>query len=89
MKQRKIPLRRCTGCREMKGKKEMLRIVRDPEGAYSIDRTSKKSGRGAYVCPNSACFEKAYKTKGLDRSFGSAVPAEVYEKLKDEINSDE
>ena len=85
VKQRKTPLRRCTGCHEMKSKKEMLRIVRSPEGEFSVDHTSKKSGRGAYVCPEPACFEKAYKTKGLERSFGSAVPAEVYEKLKEEI----
>ena len=85
MKQRKIPLRRCTGCREMKSKKEMLRIVRSPEGEYSLDYTSKKSGRGAYVCPNPECFMNAFKTKGLDKSFGTEVPAEVYEKLKSEI----
>ena len=72
----------------MKNKKELLRIVKSPEGDFSVDRTSKKSGRGAYVCPNAACFEKAFKTKGLERSFGSAVPAEVYEKLKEEIGRD-
>ena len=85
MKQRKIPLRRCTGCREMKSKKELIRIVRSPEGDFSLDCTSKKSGRGAYCCPDPDCFNKAYKTKGLDRSFGMTVPAEIYEKLKDEI----
>ena len=87
MKQRKIPLRRCTGCREMKSKKEMLRIVRSPEGDFSFDPTSKKSGRGAYVCPDAGCFEKAYKSKGLERSFESPVPPEVYAKLKDEITA--
>ena len=87
MKQRKIPLRRCTGCREMKSKKEMLRIVRSPEGDFSLDHTSKKSGRGAYVCPDPECFKNAYKTKGLDRSFGAAVPADVYDRLKDEITN--
>jgi len=88
MNKRKIPLRRCTGCHEMKSKKEMLRIVKSPDGDFSIDRTSKKSGRGAYVCPTAVCFEKAFKTKGLERSFGSAVPPEVYENLKDEIARD-
>ena len=88
-KQRKIPLRRCTGCLEMKNKKEMLRIVKSPEGDFSIDRTSKKSGRGAYVCPNTGCFEKAYKTKGLERSFDAAVPADVYDSLRAEITKDE
>ena len=88
MKQRKIPLRRCAGCHEMKNKREMLRIVRSPEGEFSVDKTSKKSGRGAYVCPNADCFQKAHKTKGLERSFGAAVPAEVYESLKLEIEND-
>jgi len=85
MKQRKIPLRRCTGCLEMKNKKEMLRIVRSPEGEFFLDHTSKKSGRGAYCCLNEECFTKAFKSKGLDRSFGSVVPVSVYEKLKNEI----
>jgi len=87
MKQKKLPLRRCTGCHEMKIKKEMLRVVKSPEGDFSIDFTSKKSGRGAYVCPDPECFKNAYKTKGLDKSFGAAVPAEVYERLKEEINN--
>ena len=86
MKQKKIPLRRCTGCLEMKSKREMIRIVRNTEGDFFLDHTSKKSGRGAYVCPNSDCFTKAYKSKGLERSFGMAVPLEVYEKIKNEIN---
>jgi len=73
---------------EMKSKKEMLRIVRGVEGDFSVDRTSKKSGRGAYVCPNEECFNKAYKSKGLERSFGAPVPAEVYEKLKNEITTE-
>jgi len=85
MKQRKTPLRRCTGCREMKSKKELVRVVRDPEGVFSVDRTSKKSGRGAYVCENAECLEKAYRTKGFERSFGCAVPAEVYDILRKEI----
>jgi len=73
----------------MKNKKELLRVVRDPQGVFSVDRTSKKSGRGAYVCMNADCFEKAYKQKGLERSFGAAVPADVYESLKNEITPDE
>ena len=85
MKPRKIPLRRCTGCREMKSKKEMIRIVKGPEGDFSVDLTSKKSGRGAYVCPDAGCLEKAYKSKGLEKSFGAAVPGEVYESLRAEI----
>ena len=75
MKQRKIPLRKCTGCQEMKNKKELIRIVRSDEGA----------GRGAYICPSAECLEKARKSKGLERSFKSSVPAEVYEKLREEL----
>jgi len=81
MKQKKTPLRKCTGCQEMKNKKELIRIVRDAEG-FSIDATGKKAGRGAYVCPDAECLLKAHKSKGLERSFKSAVPGEMYEKLK-------
>jgi len=89
MKQRKIPLRKCTGCQEMKNKKELIRIVRTDEGEFSIDPTGKKSGRGAYVCPNGDCLLKAHKSKGLERSFKSAVPKEVYEALKAELEAAE
>ncbi len=85
MKQRKIPLRKCTGCQEMKNKKELVRIVRNDEGEFSVDFTGKKPGRGAYVCPNEECLLKAHKSKGLERSFKSAVPAEVYEELKAQL----
>ncbi len=85
MKQRKIPLRKCTGCQEMKNKKELIRIVKGEDGEFSIDTTGKKAGRGAYICPNVECLEKARKSKGLERSFKSAVPAEVYEKLREEL----
>ena len=85
MKQRKIPLRKCTGCQEMKNKKELVRIVRNDEGEFSVDFTGKKPGRGAYVCPNEECLLKAHKSKSLERSFKSAVPAEVYEELKAQL----
>lgn len=85
MKQRKIPLRKCTGCQEMKNKKDLVRIVRNDEGEFSVDFTGKKPGRGAYVCPNEECLLKAHKSKGLERSFKSAVPAEVYEELKEQL----
>ncbi len=85
MKQRKIPLRKCTGCQEMKNKKELIRIVRDDEGNYSIDYTGKKAGRGAYICADTECLEKAKKSKGLERSFKMAVPNEVYEQLREEL----
>lgn len=84
-KPRKIPLRKCTGCQEMKNKRELIRVVRTDEGIFSLDFTGKKSGRGAYVCANEACFEKAYRHKGLERSFKQTVPTEVYEQLRTEL----
>ena len=81
MKQRKVPLGKCTGCQEMKDKRELVRIVRNDAGEFSLDRTGKKPGRGAYICPNVQCLEKAQKSKGLERSFKAAVPKEVYEQL--------
>ena len=82
---KKVPVRKCIGCQEMKNKKELIRIVRNDEGEFSIDTTGKKAGRGAYICPNVECFEKARKSKGLERSFKAAVPAEVYDKLREEL----
>ena len=87
MKQRKTPFRKCTGCQEMKDKKELIRIVRDTEGDFSVDATGKKSGRGAYVCRSVDCLLKAHKSKGLERSFKSAVPGEVYEVLKADLEA--
>ena len=85
IKKKKIPLRKCTGCQEMKSKKELVRIVRSEEGQFFLDATGKKPGRGAYICKNVECFEKAQKSKGLERSFKSPVPKEVYESLKEEL----
>lgn len=85
MKQKKIPLRKCTGCQEMKNKKELIRVVRTEDGSCSLDFTGKKPGRGAYICPTLECLEKAQKSKGLERSFKSAVPSEIYEELKKEL----
>ena len=81
LKQRKVPLRRCTGCMEMKDKKELIRVVRSDLGDLSLDFTGKKPGRGAYICPNTTCLEAAYKKKGLERSFKQPIPAEIYEEL--------
>ena len=88
MKQRKIPLRKCTGCQEMKDKRELIRIVRSEDGTFSLDRTGKKAGRGAYICPNGDCLGKAQKSKGLERSFKAAVPKEVYESLLKELGEE-
>lgn len=86
VKQRKVPLRKCTGCGEMKNKKELVRIVKSEEG-FSVDFTGKRAGRGAYVCADMNCLQKAHKSKGLERSFKSPVPPEVYENLKAELES--
>lgn len=87
MKPRKIPLRKCTGCNEMKNKKEMIRIVRDQEGNFSLDFNGKKPGRGAYICPDEACLAKAEKNKGLERSFKASVDSCIYEQLKKELGN--
>ncbi len=87
MKQRKIPLRKCTGCMEMKNKKELIRVVKDKDDNMSIDFTGKKAGRGAYICPSQECLSKAIKNKGLERSFKCKVSNELYEQLKSELIS--
>ena len=89
MQQRKIPLRRCTGCNEQKPKKELVRVVKSPEGEVSLDLTGKKPGRGAYICPNPACLAKARKAKRLERSFNCAVPDEVYDQLEKQLAGEE
>lgn len=85
MKVKKIPMRMCTGCMEMKPKKELVRVVRSKEGEVSLDLTGKKPGRGAYVCRNSECLEKAFKTKRLNRNLEVSINEELYDKLKGEI----
>lgn len=87
LKTKKIPLRQCLGCNEMKSKKEMLRIIKTPEGAIDVDYTGKKNGRGAYLCNSVDCFNKARKTKALERSLKTSIPQEVYEELERELRS--
>jgi predicted RNA-binding protein YlxR (DUF448 family) len=82
---RKIPLRMCVGCREMKNKKELIRIVRTPEGSVEIDQSGKKSGRGAYICPQLDCLQQAIKGKRLQKALEHDIPDEVVEKLKSQI----
>ena len=82
---KKLPQRQCTGCREMKNKKEMLRVIRTPEGEIRLDTTGKMNGRGAYVCFSAECLQKAVKNHGLERSLKTAVPQEIYEDLKKEF----
>ena len=83
----KIPMRQCTGCREMKNKKEMIRVLKTAEDEIVLDATGKKNGRGAYVCLSQECLEKAVKTRGLERSLKTTIPDEVYEDLKKELNN--
>ncbi len=86
LKVKKTPERRCTGCGEGKPKKELLRIVRSPEGEISIDPTGKRPGRGAYICKNEACLKNAKKTGRLGRSLNSEIPDDVFQRLLAEIN---
>ena len=85
---KKTPMRQCIGCREMKAKKELIRVVRSPEGEISVDFKGKKSGRGAYVCPDAACLNKAEKSKALERAFETAIPAEVYALLEKQMEEE-
>ena len=82
---KKIPMRQCVGCREMKPKKELIRVVRSPEGEISLDFKGKKPGRGAYVCPNPECLKKARKARALERAFETAIPPEVYDAMEAEL----
>ncbi len=87
MKPKKIPLRMCLGCNEMKPKQELLRVVKSPENEVSLDLIGKKNGRGAYICHSTECLERAVKSKRLERAFQTAIPNEVYESLKKELDS--
>lgn len=82
---RKMPQRKCVGCQEMKNKKELIRVIRTAEGEFLLDATGKKNGRGAYLCPSRECFQKAVKSRGLERSFKQAIPKEVYDALEKEM----
>ncbi len=85
MSTKKVPLRQCIGCGEMKSKKEMIRVLKTESEGIILDATGRKNGRGAYVCPTLECFRKAVKNKGLERSFKMPVPKEVYESLEKEM----
>ena len=82
---RKVPIRQCTGCQEMKNKKEMIRVLKTAEGEITLDATGKKNGRGAYLCRSMDCLEKAVKNKGLERSLKVKIPSEVYDALREEL----
>ena len=82
-----IPMRKCTGCNEMKPKKELVRVVRSPEGEVSLDLTGKKPGRGASVCRSSECLAKAIKAKRFEKAFSCEIPSEVYQKMEEEMKN--
>lgn len=89
MKQKKTPLRMCLGCKEMKPKKELIRVVRNNEGEINIDLVGKKPGRGAYICKNAGCLEAAIKAKRLEKAFETAIDMEIYNKLKDQLEGND
>ena len=84
---KKVPLRQCVGCGEMKGKRDMIRVLKTPENEISLDVTGKKNGRGAYVCKSRECLYKTRKNKGLERSFKMNIPNEVYDTLEKEFEN--
>ncbi len=84
---KKVPIRQCVGCREMKSKKELLRVIKTPEDEVLLDVTGKKNGRGAYLCPKKECLEQAVKTKGLERSLKVSIPKVEIEKMVKEMES--
>ncbi len=79
---KKVPLRRCAGCNEQKTKKELIRVLRSPEGKILVDVTGKQNGRGVYLCPKAACLLKAKKSKRLERSLNVEIPSEIWEELE-------
>ena len=85
MQTKKVPMRTCVACRQEKSKKELMRVVRNKDGEFLLDRTGKVSGRGAYVCDNKDCMEKLIKKKLLKNAFNVEVPLEVYDKLQGEF----
>ena len=85
--QKKIPQRQCMGCRERKEKREMIRVVRTPEGNVSLDFGGKLNGRGAYLCPDPECLKRAIRSKALDRSLEVTIPEEVYARLEKEMEA--
>ena len=84
---KKIPMRQCLGCREMKPKRELVRVVRSPQGEISVDLRGKAPGRGAYVCPDPACLKRAIKSRALERAFSAAIPPEIYARLEEEMSA--
>ena len=88
MQQKRIPMRKCSGCGAMKPKKELVRVVKSPQGEISLDLTGKKSGRGAYICRDVACLKKVRKSGRLAHNLACEISAEVYEKMEAELDAD-
>ncbi|MVB12124.1 hypothetical protein CAFE_28560 [Caprobacter fermentans] len=88
MQKRKVPLRMCAGCGQMKPKKELIRVVKSPEGEISMDLTGRKPGRGAYVCKSIDCLKAARKARRLEKAFSCRIPDEVYDRLEEELRGD-
>ena len=84
---KKIPMRQCVGCREMREKRALIRVVKSPEGEISLDFKGKKPGRGAYLCPDPACLKRARKARALERAFDGALPDEVYQALERQMEA--
>ena len=87
--EKKIPMRQCLGCREMKPKRELIRVVRSAAGEISLDFRGKAPGRGAYICPNPQCLKKAIKARALERFFKEPTPDEIYTRLEQEMEADD
>lgn len=88
MQKKKVPLRMCAGCGQMKPKKELVRVVKSPEGEVSLDLTGRKAGRGAYVCRSAECLKAARKARRLEKAFSCKIPEEVYDRMEEELNRD-
>ncbi len=82
---KQIPVRQCTGCRQMKPKNELVRVIKTPDGEICLDKTGRKNGRGAYLCPDLTCYQKAVKSKGIERSLKCEIPNEIYEAIGKEM----
>ena len=89
LRKKKIPMRMCTGCGEMKPKKELVRVVKSPEGEISLDPTGRKPGRGAYVCRKPECLKAARKDHRIEKAFGCKIPVEVYDRMEEELLGDD
>lgn len=87
MANKKVPMRQCVGCRELKGKKDLIRIIRTENDEIQVDVTGKKNGRGAYICPNQDCLDKAVKNKGIEKSLKMSVPKEIFQEFMKEMET--